>query len=245
MNNQLQEAEKWLMYSRNSVQKSQPHKTTFKCNRVNKVLIGELGITIHLIYGFWCTFALFTHASALNLVIFQRSTVTSFHNKPIKQQRCWHMRRDIKGRMGRSSAKLEGKRKREEGREPTHGHIDGWAQCGFTTLPIYTLLHPHPAEVGNSTCWQGSSRSHQPSEAGQVNRTKSKTKVSSSEPAAAAPVYISLSRFVWKHQVERTQKQIQGTQAGAEDKWTSNKARVPKSEVRESEIRNRLVEKLR
>lgn len=137
--------------------KTQPHKTTFKCYRVNKVLIVELAITICLIYGVWCIFALFTHTSGLNLVIFQSRTVTSFQNKPIKQQRCWHMRRDMRGRInhvpqnvykeGRSSAKLEEKRKRDGGRESTHGHIDGWALHGFT-LPVFTQLYPHPAEVG-------------------------------------------------------------------------------------------------
>lgn len=140
-----------------SAKKAQPHKTTFQYYRVNKVLIGEF-IALHLIYGFWCIFALFTHASSLNLVIFQSGIVTSFQYKPIKQRRCWHMRRDMRGRInhvpqnvyeeGRSSAKLEGKRQREGGREQRHGHNDGWVRCGFTALPTYALLHPHPAEVG-------------------------------------------------------------------------------------------------
>ncbi len=71
-----------------SAKKAQPDKTTFQYYGVNKVLIGELGIALNLIYGFWCIFALFTHASSLNLVIFQSGIVTSFQYKPIKQRRC-------------------------------------------------------------------------------------------------------------------------------------------------------------
>lgn len=80
------------------------------------------------------------------------------------------MRRDMRGRInhvpqnvfkeGRNSAKLEGKRHREQ----RHGHIDGWVRCGFTALHTYAQFHPHPAEVGTKLtagARPGSSRSHQ------------------------------------------------------------------------------------
>lgn len=60
------------------------------------------------------------------------------------------MRRDMRGRINRvpqnvckegcSSTKLEGKRKRGGGRAHRHGHIDGWARCGFTALSSATQL---------------------------------------------------------------------------------------------------------
>lgn len=108
-------AETWLML--NQPRTAEPHKTTFKYYRVNKVLIEELDIALHLICGFWCIFTLFTHASSLNLVIFQSRAVTSSQNKPIKHWRCWHMKRDMSGginhvpqnvyKEGRTSAKLQ------------------------------------------------------------------------------------------------------------------------------------------
>lgn len=128
-----------------SVQMFQPTKQTSADHRVDKVLIGGIDGALRLICGFLCLFALLTHASSLNLVIFQSTPVSSFQNEPIKQQRCWHTGRDMRGRINyvpenvckqeRSSAQLKEKAEAEP-----------WAWWWMRVVQIYywTYLHSTP-----------------------------------------------------------------------------------------------------
>lgn len=128
-----------------SVQTFQPTKQTSADHRVDKVLIEGIGGALRLICGFLCLFALLTHASSLNLVIFQSRPVSSFQKEPIKQQRCWHTGRDMRGRINyvpenvckkeRSSAQLKEKAEAEP-----------WPWWWMRLVQIYywTYLHSTP-----------------------------------------------------------------------------------------------------
>lgn len=145
----------------------QPTKQPLKKITVDKVLIGGIDSALCLICGFLCLFALLTHASSLNLMIFQRRPVSSFQNEPIKQQRCWHTGRHMRGRInyvpenvymqGRSSAKLEEKKRTEP-----------WPCWWMSVVQIYNwaslLSTPPPSNWGlrQANNMRSSSRSNHP-----------------------------------------------------------------------------------
>lgn len=99
---------------------------------------------------FTCIAVFFTHASSLNLMIFQSRPVSSFQRKPIKQWRCWHMRWDVRRRINyvpqnvykdkHSSARLEEK---EEG---------SWDMVLWMNEHGVSLIHSLPALHTTPSC---------------------------------------------------------------------------------------------